>query len=251
MTALGELTAAVAHEVRNPLTAVAASAQILRRRLQGDESQAALIGVILEETARLNRIVDSMLQYSWQPRPKLVRTDVAEIAGRLMTLVADLAAESGVRMARDVAPDLPPVYADPDQIEQVLLNLVRNAIQSMPGGGALTLQLRSAAHAAPPRRLIGRRADDPFRPPEPGPVRAFVEISVTDTGAGIREEDLERVFDPFFTTRREGTGLGLSISQGIIEAHGGYLTLTSQVGAGTQATVGLPVERRQGERRFR
>jgi signal transduction histidine kinase len=82
-------------------------------------------------------------------------------------------------------------------------------------------------------------------------VRAFVEISVTDTGAGIREEDLERVFDPFFTTRREGTGLGLSISQGIIEAHGGYLTLTSQVGAGTQATVGLPVERRQGERRFR
>jgi PAS domain S-box-containing protein len=251
MTSLGELTAAVAHEVRNPLTAIAASAQILRRRLSSDETQAALLDVIVEETTRLNRIVESMLQFAWQPRPRLVLAESPPIIERVLLLVAEKAGSAGVRLARDIAPGLPAVYADPDQIEQVLLNLAQNAVQAMSGGGDLTISAEVVEERAPSRRIVGRRAGDPFRPTEPAPVLRFVEITVADTGCGIRDEDLPRVFDPFFTTRRDGTGLGLSISQGIVQAHDGYLRLASRVGTGTRVTLGLPVERRRGERRSR
>lgn len=250
MTSLGELTAAVAHEVRNPLTAITASAQILRRRLSGEETQAALMDVILEETARLNRIVESMLQFAWQPRPRLVRLEPADVVDRVLKLL-EVTDSAGVTVDRRVADGVPVVYADPDQMQQVVLNLVRNAQQAMPSGGTITVTVDVAEQPAPPRRLIGRRAHDAFRPPESGSVLQYVEITVADTGGGIREEDLPRVFDPFFTTRRDGTGLGLSISQGIVQAHDGYLRLSSRVGAGTRVTIGLPVERRRGERRSR
>jgi PAS domain S-box-containing protein len=250
MSSLGELTAAVAHEVRNPLTAITASAQILRRRLSGEETQTALLDVILDETARLNRIVESMLQFAWQPRPRLARMDAGEVVERVLKLV-EVAGSGGIRVEKRVAAGVPAVYADVDQIEQVLLNLVRNAQQAMSSGGSLTVAAEVAEQPAPVRRLIGRRAYDAFHPPESAPMIQYVEISVADTGPGIREEDLPRVFDPFFTTRRDGTGLGLSISQGIVQAHDGYLRLSSRVGVGTRVIVGLPVERRRGERRSR
>jgi signal transduction histidine kinase len=176
--------------------------------------------------------------------------DPREIVDRVLRLV-EVAGTAGVAIERRVDDGVPVIYADNDQIEQVVLNLVRNAQQAMPSGGTLTVSIEIAEQPAPVRRLIGRRAYDAYRPPEPGPVLQYVEIAVADTGTGIREEDLPRVFDPFFTTRRDGTGLGLSISQGIVQAHDGYLRLSSRVGAGTRVTIGLPVERRRGERRGR
>ena len=213
-----EVARRLAHEIKNPLTPIAMSVETLRdaharARPDFDEIFDEGTRAIGEEVRRLKRIVDEFSRFARLPAPE--RTPVApdELVQSVLALFP--APPEGVTVARELEPGLPAVLADRDQVLQVLLNLVRNALDAMPSGGTLGLRARRAGGA--------------------------VAFSVSDTGAGIRPEDRPRVFEPYFTTKEGGTGLGLAIAQRIAEEHGGALELSSAPGEGTTFTLTLPV----------
>jgi two-component system sensor histidine kinase HydH len=252
LASLGELSAGVAHEIRNPLAGIAASAQLLEKRAADDERLAPLVTVILDETRRLERIVGSLLEFARPADPRLQRTDVVASIDRALALVESQAADKGVELARRVAADIPEIWIDADLIQQVALNVVQNALQAVDEGGTVTVSVEVVRKPPYVRRSRGRRAGDrSLPPPEQPALMDWVEIAVADTGHGIDPDTLRRVFDPFYTTRSQGTGLGLAISQAIVQEHSGRITVESEPGEGTVVRVDLPVERRQGQRRRR
>lgn len=251
LASLGELSAGVAHEIRNPLAGIGASAQLLRDRLGADESHRRLVDLILDEVARLDRIVESMLQFARPPEPRLRLAPVEDVVLRAARLIAEEAGVHGIEVETRAHEALPPIWIDPDQIEQVVLNLARNALQAMEeSGGTLALVLRRVSRPRYVRMRAGRRREDRGgMPPQDGRLQDWVEIEVADTGHGIPPEELDRIFDPFYTTRKRGTGLGLAISEAIVREHGGMISVTSRVGKGTTVLVDLPEDKRQAERR--
>lgn len=247
---LGELSAGVAHEIRNPLTGIANCAQVLAEGMDPEDSHQRFTRIILDEVGRLNRIVEGLLSYARPSRPELREASVEEVARRAIEMVRASAEAGGIRLSMKVRARIPRIFIDPEQIEQVLLNLLRNAVEAMPNGGEVGLELGVARRRRHRRRSVGRRAGDRGRArPAGGPLVRFVQVRVSDSGHGIPKEMLSRVFNPFFTTRSKGTGLGLSLSQSIVREHGGFLTARSVVKKGTTFQLDLPVERRQGERR--
>ncbi|MBM3316962.1 MAG: PAS domain-containing protein [Candidatus Eisenbacteria bacterium] len=249
LAVIGELAAGVAHEIRNPLTGIGNCAQVLQLRLAEDERNLKLADLILRESRRLDRIVTSLLGFARPGPPRLRAAVVEEIVDRVLDLERPGAERAGIRCERRVIGAIPPIYVDPEQIQQVLVNLARNAAQAMPDGGVLTFEVSVVRRRLQRRRGIGRRTGDRIRIVGEPPLVRFVRLRVQDTGAGIPAEILPRIFDPFFTTRAEGTGLGLSVSQTIVQEHGGFLSVQSVTGKGTSFDVDLPVERRQGGRR--
>ncbi len=251
LVALGELSAGVAHEIRNPLTGIANCAQVLQEGLPGDDSRQRFLRIILDETARLNRIVEGLLRYARPNRPDLRETALDELVRHVLDLARAGMEASGIRVGFKLSGRIPRIYVDPAQVEQVLLNLLRNAEEAMPSGGEVVVTISVVRRRPHRRRGIGRRAGDRMRvrAREDGPLVRFVSVRVSDTGPGIPRELLPRIFNPFYTTRSQGTGLGLSLSQSIVREHGGFLTARSVVGKGTVFHLDLPVERRQGERR--
>lgn len=249
LAALGELSAGVAHEIRNPLTGIANCAQVLKEGRLAPEAQGKFLDIILEEAARLNRIVEGLLRYARPHRPELRETDVNDCVRRALDLESSTLADRGVRTRLTVRGRIPLIYLDPGQIEQVLLNLVRNAGEAMPEGGELKVEVSVIRRLLHRRRGTGRRATDRVRFAREGPRARFVQVRVSDTGRGIPKELLSRIWNPFFTTRTRGTGLGLSLSLSIVREHGGTLTARSVEGKGTTILMDLPIERRQGERR--
>ncbi len=247
---LGELSAGVAHEIRNPLTGIANCAQVLAEGMDPDDTHQRFTRIILDEVGRLNRIVEGLLSYARPSRPELREASVEDVARRAVEMVRPSAEEKGIRLSVKIRARIPRIYIDTEQIEQVLLNLLRNAEQAMPEGGEIGLEIGVARRRPYRRRSPGRRAGDRGRSrPAGGPTMRFVQIRVSDSGHGIPKEMLSRVFNPFFTTRSKGTGLGLSLSQSIVREHGGFLTARSVVNKGTTFQLELPVERRHGERR--
>jgi two-component system sensor histidine kinase PilS (NtrC family) len=216
LAAVGQLAAGLAHEIRNPLASLSGSIELLARELpELDENPLRLIRIVGRETARLNRLVSDFLVYA-RPRPARRETlRAAEMLGELIQLLGQ-GEHADARFELDV-PDEVTLAGDPDQLRQAFLNLMLNAAQA--GGDAL---VRVRAEASP--------ADGPG-----------VEIAIEDRGVGIPPGDLERIFEPFFTTRPKGTGLGLATVHRVIEAHGGSIEATSEVGKGTQIRVWLPV----------
>ena len=251
LASLGELSAGVAHEIRNPLAGIAAGAQLLRSRLEPGDDRVRLADMILEEAARLDRIVDSLLHFARPPQPRLRESSLEKCVERSLRLVREEASRIGVEVAFEAAGDLPRLWIDPDQMEQVALNLVKNALQAMEdGGGSLRTGVRRVSRRPYVRRRAGRRDEDPDRLPGPqGPLQDWVEMEITDTGQGIPPGEVEHIFNPFYTTRRQGTGLGLSITQAIIQEHGGMISISSEPGRGTTVLVDLPVEKRRRRRR--
>lgn len=251
LASLGELSAGVAHEIRNPLAGIGASAQLLRERLGTGADSARLVDLILEEVARLDRIVESMLQFARPPEPTLRLAELTDCVDRALALVTEEAAAAGVRVERTTEPGIPAIWIDPDLIVQVLLNLVRNALQAMEeGGGTLTVALRRAARRPYVRTHGGRRLEDRGKlSAEAGPLQDWIEIEVADTGHGIPREALDRIFNPFYSTRRSGTGLGLAITQAIVQEHGGMISVSSEPGRGTNIFVDLPEDKRRNPRR--
>jgi len=249
LVSLGELSAGVAHEIRNPLAGIGAAAQVLKKRMEPDDDRIRFANIILEETARLDKIVESLLSFARPARPHLAESNVIDCVAKVVALVSETANDRAVTIETSMEQGIPAIFIDHDQIVQVLLNLVQNGIQAMPEGGRLTIRLRRSRKSPYVRRTAGRRASDRVEPPQPPPPMEFVEIDVQDTGDGIPKETLDRIFDPFYTTRRDGSGLGLSISQSIIREHGGAISIHSTVGRGTIATVHLPLEKRHGQRR--
>jgi len=215
LAALGRLSAGVAHEIRNPLAGIRTTAELLRGRIGSDADLVQFVDVILEETARLDRIVGSLLQFAKPSEPRPEPLDVFALLERAARLAAGRAADRRVAIRVAPAVHLPSTLADRDQILQVLLNLLLNGIEATPEGG----EVRASADAS----ADGRE----------------VRITVEDEGPGVAPAARERIFDPFFTTKPGGTGLGLSISQNIVARHGGQLRIES-AGRGTRATVALP-----------
>jgi PAS domain S-box-containing protein len=242
LATIGELAAGIAHEIGNPLTGIRGCAQILRDRYAADPSATKLVSVILEEVDRLSRLSHHVRQFVRPSLPRMRKYNVAEIIDRVVELWEPKARELGVDIRCHAAGEVPEVYLDADQIHQVLHNLVGNAIDAMSSSGGVveiqTRRMRLPVSNPPRRRRSGDRGERTTRE------REFVRISVTDTGVGMAETELVRVFQPFFTTKPDGLGLGLSISQTIVGEHAGFLTVVSQLGKGSTFSVDLPVDRR-------
>jgi two-component system sensor histidine kinase HydH len=221
LAALGEMSAGLAHEIRNPLGAIKGAAQCLDPRKLGGE-EAEFLEVILEEVDRLNGVVSAFLNYARPLKQTFSPTDLNEVSTRSARLIQnDLPAN--VKLSLELAEGLPRVEADPEQLKQVLINLVQNAVQAL-GAREGNIVLRTTAQ--------DRFGD--FRPVE------SVELQVHDDGPGIPPDQQVNIFVPFFTTKQKGTGLGLAISQRIVKSHGGSISVTSRVGEGTTFVIRLP-----------
>ena len=217
LAAVGELSASIAHEIRNPLAAISGSVQMLQRTLRdlGDEPS-RLMGIVMREIERLNRLITDFLAFA---RPHPLRSEPVQVARVIdETLEACAAAlPEGVRLERSVEPALE-IHADAGQLRQVLWNLVINACQAMPEGGRLRVQ----AGALRERPAQGAGSTGRMGPEEKP---AVAEIAVMDQGVGIADDVVDHVFDPFFTTKRDGSGLGLAIVHRVVSEHGGTVRL--------------------------
>ena len=223
LAALGEMAAVLAHEIRNPLGAIRGHAQLAAARLAGDERGARSIATVIAETTRLAALVDALLRYARPRPPDRQDTDFGALCESVVALAADEAAAVGVSFSVERDAEGPHGSCDADQVEQVLLNLVRNALQAQPDGG---------------RALVTARRE-----------RDGVTIRVEDSGPGIPSADRDRVFAPFVTSRAEGTGLGLAIARQIAEAHGGSLTVGESEMGGAALVLRLPDALPRGARR--
>jgi len=223
LQAMGTLTAGVAHELNNPINNLMLSAAALQEDYADlDDAQRMEIAEdLVGEAERARDIVRNLLDFARESEVELTPLDVEELVGDTLHLAANQVKLAKVKVRGEVEENAPPVYGDRHQLTQVFLNLVLNALDAMPDGGVLTITVE--------------KSED----------RAFVLARFTDTGVGIHEAQLRRVFDPFFSTKKhaKGTGLGLSVSLGIIEQHGGDIRVESEVGNGTTFTVSLPVAR--------
>jgi len=215
MASLGRLAAGVAHEINTPLTNISTSAQILMRKMDDSDPKMERLKVVEENVNLATNIVKGLLEFSRQPKPKFEELNVNDLLIRTLKMLKYQIIK--VEVIKDTDPDLPMIFGDSGQLQQVFINLIVNACQAMPKGGKLTISTK--------------RRDD------------FIEIAVKDTGPGITKENMDKIFDPFFTTREygEGTGLGLSISHGIIERHNGRIEAKSKIGGGTTFIIELPV----------
>lgn len=221
LAALGEMAAGLAHEIRNPLGAIKGAAQCLDPKdLPPEEKE--FIEVIVEEVNRLNGVVSAFLDYARPLKQNFGPTDLNEVVQRTLRLIQNDVPKQ-IAVKEELAADLPRVNADAEQLKQVLINLVQNAVQALgEKEGAITL-----------RTLRPERFGD-FRSPE------MVELHVSDTGPGIPTDQLVNIFVPFFTTKQQGTGLGLAICQRIVKNHGGAISVQSRVGEGTTFVIRLP-----------
>jgi signal transduction histidine kinase len=221
LAALGAMSAGLAHEIRNPLAGVKGAAQLLQgEQGLGDEAR-EMLKVIVDETDRLNDVVSQFLDYA-RPFELRLRDDLLNpVVSRALALVRAQGVPPNVTLVEELAEDLPVLELDAVRMAQVVLNLLQNALQAMPSGGTLTVRTRMG------RDRVGRRQ---------------VEVHVVDTGPGIAQDAMERLFVPFFTTKADGTGLGLAICQRIVQAHGGEIDVGSVPGEGASFVVRLPLD---------
>jgi PAS domain S-box-containing protein len=220
LAALGEMAAAVAHEVRNPLGVIFNSIGSLRRLVAGGQDAEMLIGIVAEEAARLNEIVGDLLDFARPMKPELRRGSLTDV---VRDAIRTALATTNERVEVEIVTEgsVPPVPLDARLLHQAILNVALNAVQSIEGRGTLWIRLSSV------------RLDD-------GP---HARLEITDSGPGIPADVLPRVFEPFFTTRPKGTGLGLAVVKRIIEGHRGHVSVSSEPGARTAFVIDLPAER--------
>jgi nitrogen-specific signal transduction histidine kinase/ferredoxin len=221
LTSLGQMAAAIAHEVNNPLAGVLVYTQLLAKKINSDkftkESALEYLSKMETELTRSTKLVRNLLDFARQSPPRFWEVDINEVINRSFELAAHSAELQHVQVLKELDPSLPTTMADFDQLQQVCTNLIMNAIQAMPEGGTLTIRTS---------------ADD-----------TQVKIEVQDTGVGISPENMRKLFTPFFTTKREvkGVGLGLAVSYGIVQRHKGRIEVQSKEGEGTTFTVYLPL----------
>jgi len=219
LAAVGNLALGLAHEIRNPLSSIRMNVQIIRKKVPAEPAFQEHFAIVEAEILRLNRLLNDLMGFARPRALHLESVDLVEVAERVVTLVQPRLDAEGVRLERHLEPCKGPVLCDGEQIQQVLLNLVLNALEAMERHGG--------------RRVlsVGVGRDD-----------GFASLWVADTGAGIPPGDRDKVFDPFFTTKAGGGGPGLSIVQNIVLRHGGHLTVESEPGAGATFTVHLPAD---------
>ena len=238
MAAIGQLAGGVAHELNNPLTGVLIYAKRLLKKaddqaLRDNEAFRVFpesLRLIDEAAIRCKTITDSLLTFSRQAKFEFAPLDVNQVIENTLTLIRSQLKFHRITLIQELQPDLPPVVGNANQLQQVFTNIIINARQAMPDGGQLVIKSEVQSRESRDADLGLRTMD-------------YVTVSFTDTGSGIPEENLDKIWEPFFTTQPvgQGTGLGLSISYGIVEAHKGFIEVESQVGVGSTFTVFLPV----------
>jgi len=220
LAALGQLSAGLAHELRNPLGTIKASAELLQRNVSAENDVSReMAGFIVSEVDRTNSLVTRFLQFA---RPLKLRRGNADLAQTLDRAIAQVEREAkSAAIYKNYAPEIAPFPFDAELMERVFYNLILNAVQASPPGGAVSVKTRAAGEA--------------------------VEIAVIDRGAGIEPQQRDSIFNPFFTTKPEGVGLGLAIVSKIVDEHGGKITVESEPGKGSVFHVLLPVAAVRGE----
>lgn len=234
MAAMGKLVASVAHEVGTPLHSVSMHLQVLEDEPGTTAEMKSRIGIIQSQVDRVVLLIQDFLVSTRNPQPTLAPALLDAVVQEVLKLTRPMLAAKGIHVQTEFPAKLPPVLCDKTQLEQVLLNLVTNAIEAMPQGGRLTLRTArrdQTAEAARVSLLNGKGVD------------GIAVITVQDNGQGIAEEHRKFIFEPFFTTKEigKGSGLGLAISRDIITAHGGTLTVESRAGSGTTVEISLPI----------
>ena len=223
LASLGEMSAGMAHEIRNPLGALAGAMQMLRKDATGDETNCRLMDIAIREATRLDNIITEFLQYARPPALNLSEHDLNKVLAETLDLVQHEARiRSKIKIVTSLATGALMALVDQDQFRQVLWNMATNAFEAMPEGGRLTIST-SFRHVD----LGGRKGD-------------VIEIAFQDTGEGIPEQNLDKIFLPFFTTKKEGSGLGLAAVHRIVDLHGGWIKVESQERQGSRFVVCMP-----------
>jgi two-component system sensor histidine kinase HydH len=226
LSTLGELAAMLAHEIRNPLGSIRGATEIIGDDYKPGDRKAEFVQIIIQESDRLNRVVENFMRLGRVPQSPMITCDIMEELQAVVTLARLEATGLGVTLNLE-GTRLPMMEADGERLRQAFLNLVLNALQATPAGGHVT---------------VGASVRNPS-PDSPG----VIEIVVADTGKGIPPDVLQNVFHPFFTTKEAGTGLGLAITKKIIDAHGGTIAIESESGKGTVVRVSLPLGQQSGQ----
>jgi hypothetical protein len=210
---MGKIAAYIAHEIRNPLTTIGGFAQSILRKSTNDESIRESSQIIKDEVRRLENILANVMDFTKPQKPLKMVVEINEVVENACLLLASFLRVQGIQVIKKLTPNLPQITVDPDQIKQVFVNLIKNAAESMPNGGTLTVKT--------------------------GTEDNFIRIDIIDTGTGMTKEILENIFNPFYTTKPGGTGVGLAVTQQIIDEHEGQLKANSKVGKGTTFSVYL------------
>jgi signal transduction histidine kinase len=214
--ALGQLSAGLAHEVRNPLASIEGAAAILQKEPGTEERHHEFLEIIQKECRRLNRLLTNFLDFAKPRLPQYQAIEVGQVLDSVISLAAHAIGRKAIRLLKDLPPNPPILECDPEQLKQVLLNLTINAIQAMPDGGEIVLAAKQQGEK--------------------------ILIQVRDQGSGISPANLDKTFDPFFTTKENGTGLGLPVAHQIVSQHGGVLSVENNVDKGTTFAVLLPLQ---------
>lgn len=227
LVSLGLLTGGIAHEIRNPLAGIKTLAQALEREIPMDDLKIEYIRRIIKQINRLNELLKAFFTYAKPGRPERQSQSLPAIINEVKILLKQRAHTDHITIEEHYDPHLPLLYVDGNQMEQVFLNLLINAMDAIGQHGKLTISARPVRRTIPPRILIPQDA---------------VEVRITDTGIGITPENVKSIFDPFFTTKPNGVGLGLSIVYRIIHEHGGEIDVESEPGKGTTFMIVLPLK---------
>ena len=216
LSSLGEMVAGISHEIRNPLGIIMSSSELLKKKMADYDPSNQIPNIIIEESSRLNHIITDFLNFAKPKAPNLTLCNIEDIIDKNITFLESQIKEEGYTIDKHYDNNLPEITADPDMLYQAFLNILINAMQAMPQRGKISVNICSSDNV--------------------------VEIFFEDQGEGIAEDILEKIWDPFFTTKSKGTGLGLGIVKNIVESHGGSVKISNRSVSGARVTVTLPVE---------
>lgn len=219
LASIGEMSAGIAHEIKNPLAAISGAVTVLADDFAGDDPRREVVSKVLEQISRLDKAATDLLFFGRPGKPSFDFVDTNEQLNKTMFFVSQHPEAVKVHQSKEFTRNLPPVWVDAKQLQQVFFNIIINAIQAMKDGGTLLLQTD----------LVEEQG------------RPLVRVLIGDSGPGIRPEDLELIFTPFFTTKTQGTGLGLAICRQLVEQQGGSIEVKSRLGEGTRVVIKLPI----------
>jgi signal transduction histidine kinase len=219
LASVGEMSAGIAHEIKNPLAAISGAVTVLADDFAEDDPRREVVSKVLEQITRLDKAATDLLFFGRPGKPSFDYVDTNALLNKTMFFVSQHPEAKNVHQSKEFTRKLPPVWVDEKQLQQVFFNIIINAIQAMKDGGTLLLQTD----------LIEEQDKN------------FVRVLIGDSGPGINPEDLERIFTPFFTTKTQGTGLGLAICRQLMEQQGGAIKVKSRLGEGTRVIINLPV----------